>query len=220
MKYISYLSQKHFNMEHKKEIGELFKDKLSTGKKKPSLNLWEKINSTLEAEKLRKKRLLYRWLVGTGLVGALLLFLALNNESPVQKNSEKQQNEVPLTNHSNNSIESFTEKAKEDNDAKQSFETSEVEPLMVTNENENENEKPANIKSKIQHHHSEKNSKNNNSVGTFDESLIVTKNYHYYDSRSNKTLVTQNKSFIDSIINVQSKSLDSVKAPKANTVGQ
>lgn len=203
-------------MEHKKEIGELFKNKLSTGKKKPSPNLWDKINSTLEAEKLRKKGLLYSWLVGIGLVGALLLIIALNHESPVQNNPEKQQNEAPLTNHSNAAIESFTEKTEEDNDAKELFETSDLEPIIISNENE----KPASIKSKIQQNHSKKNLNNNKSVDTFDESLIVTKNFYYYDSRSNKTLVTQNKSIIDSIINGQIKPLDSVATPKSNIIGQ
>lgn len=91
-------------MGQKKDIGELFEQKLSKGKKKPSESVWEKINTSLDAEKL--------------------------------------------------------------------------------------------------------------------DSSIVTQNYHYYNSRNNKTIVTQDKNEIDSIISSQDKSIDSLSNNKMDRLSE
>ena len=219
-----------------KDIGELFEKKLSKGKKKPSESVWEKINTSLDAEKSRKKRILYTWLVGAGLIGVFVLFLVLNNESPLQSNSPKQQDHTIVTNQSDISSDPSIEKEKEDNDTKELFKALKEDTLIVTNKNRekdpeiaitnqdselNEKEKSSNIKSKIQQKDSGNKSKNNITTGnTFDKNSTVTKNYYYYNSQNNQTIVTQNKNEIDSLISEQNKFLDSVTTSKIDSLRQ
>ena len=219
-----------------KDVGKIFENKLNDGKKEPSKSVWEKINTSLDTEKSRKKKILYTWFVGTGLVSLFLLFLVFNNEGLLQSNSPSQQDNIPLNNHSNISKERSNENPREENDSKELFKFSKEDTSIVTNEIEekpsqftflnydselNEKEKSSNMKSKIQLNDSGKQSKNNKATGnTFDENSTVTKNYYYYNSRNNKTIVTKNKDKIDSLISEQHKPLDSVTITKSDSLGQ
>lgn len=221
-------------MGQKKDIGELVEKKLSKGKEKPHESVWERINSSLETERLRKKRVLYSWLVGTGLFSALLLFIALNNEGLLQSNFPKQQNDIPLTNHSSNSSEQSTEKTGEESYTNEVLKTAKEDTSIITREEEkrtsefavtNENlkldekEGVSSLKPKIKQYDSKKKVKNNRSTGdTFDEDYRVTKNYHYYNSKMKQTIVTQDKREIDSLISEQNKSLDSISTSKTDSL--
>lgn len=201
-------------MREMKDVGKIFENKLNVGKKEPSESVWEKINTSLDAERSRKKKFLYTWLVGTGLISIFLLFLVFNNEGLLQSNIPIQQDNIPIDNHSNISTEPSTERQGEENNFK---EMNQNATSGVPNEIEGESNENSGIKSQMKEIGSEKESKIYGSTTKIDnKNFTVSKNYYYYDSKTGKTLVTQNKNKIDSLISKQHKSLDSVTAPKTN----
>lgn len=215
-----------------KDVGNIFENKLDKGEKKPSENVWEKINTSLDSEQLRKKRILYNWVVGAGILSVLVLFLVFNYENISQSNSAAPQDNIPIKIHSNNSSESSTKRAGEEKELKEAFkisleDTSEEKDNIEKNssdlEKSNRNSELSakeNYK-KTQSQSTKKSSENKpefSGSGTQSENknFTVSKNYYYYDSKTGKTLVTQSKNKIDSLIAERHIPLDSVNTHEIN----
>jgi hypothetical protein len=211
-------------MGQKKDIGTLFENKLNDGKKIPSTNLWEKINSSLDEEERRKKRIIYYWLVGGGmflLLGFLLLF---GNGDPLQSNSTSHKDDIPL-------IEESTISSEIENN-KTPFESLKEDPLIINNESEeklskidipeenSEIRKEAKLivtQSQTQQSDSKKTSEKGKLTSKrLDENSKVSKNYYYYNSSTGQQIITTNKKEIDSLISEQYKSLDSTTTNKTD----
>lgn len=197
-------------MRQMKDVGKIFENKLNNEKKQPSESAWEKINTSLDAEKLRKKKVLYTWLVGTGLISLFLLFLVFNNESLLQRNSSSEQDNIPINNHSNISTEPLSESTGEKNEFREIYKNSknassnfpnEIEEKSNENSEWNEKEEYSETKSLIKEIGSEKESKVNEPTNKIEnKNFTVSKTYYYYDSKTGKTIVTQNKNKIDSLV--------------------
>ena len=207
-------------MGQKQDIGKLFEDKLNSGTKKPSKNLWEKINTSLDVEKRRKKRIVYYWLIAGGIVGLLGVFLIMSKENLFLKTSE-QNNISPLKKQSTIYSETTLEevvKAKPNliltNDTLLVLDE-DVEMLskiIVANKESqllDENTKQSNSQT-------HKNANPKSRRKTFDESYKVSKKYYYYNSKDGKQLVTTNKEEIDSLISERHKSNDSLSNLKTD----
>ncbi len=204
-------------MEQKEDIGALFEKGLNDGKKIPNKSLWEKINTTLDDGKRRKKRIFYYWFVGAGLsvlLGSLLLFgngifsssnsnLPENNtSSPIQSIStiEKGSNETSLENSSKDSLNHQT------NTKEKLSKIKNVQEDSVFMKKENASKQMLETKT-------EKILSKNKSK---DENYSVSKNYYYYNSRDGKRLVTSDKMVIDSLL--LDKTLDSVDIKKIDSL--
>lgn len=83
-------------MGEKKDIGKLFENKLNKGKKAPKNTLWEKINTSLDEEKHRRKRIFYYWISGGVILTLLGAFLLFGNSDFLKINSTvtKKHNEI------------------------------------------------------------------------------------------------------------------------------
>lgn len=223
-------------MRQMKDIGKIFENKLNDGEKEPSKNVWDKINSSLDTEKLRKKKILYTWLVGAGLFSLMVVFLLFNNDSPLQSNSPKQENNIPVISQSETSSDSSDESLEQENDKREVSEVSKEDSFTGINgakekasqailSNEDSELKPKEISSEtntqVQSSDSRRRLEKTGKKDEFnDEDFTVSKNYHYYNSRNNKTIVTKNKAEIDSLVSEQGKFLDSLTTRKIDSLEQ
>ena len=208
-------------MGQKQDIGKIFENKLDAGKKNPTESLWEKINTSLDEEKRRRKRILFYWLVGGGLSVLLGSFLLFGSEIFTPQNSKTPQQ--------HNSLEQklFTDSASEKEDMDAPFTISKVDSLNVEKNKErklskieifkndsivgnNENPSTPNSKRKIQKGSA-------NQKGSF-ENYSVSKKYYYYNSRTGTQIETTDKSEIDSLVSEQYKTIDSVAIKKNDTI--
>lgn len=208
-----------------KDVGEFFENKLNKGKKIPSESLWEKINTSLDTEKLRKKRILFYWFLGGSIPIILGLLLLYSNINFSQSHPHEQKNQNPVVRQSDISLEPDNKKIpeilKEDTLISTNKNEERLQKIVITNQDSklNENEKSTNITSKIQQKNSGNKSKNNISTdNAIDENFTITKNYHYYNSENNKTIVTKNINEIDSLIFEQYKFLDSITPPETDSL--
>ena len=60
-------------MEHKRDIGELFQQKLEAGTQAPKETLWDRLDASLETQARKRRRALWFWSTGAGLVVIALL---------------------------------------------------------------------------------------------------------------------------------------------------
>lgn len=206
-------------MGNKQEIGKLFENKLNNGKKKPSTNLWEKVNTTLEAEKRRRKRVLYYWFLGGGLTVLLGLFLFNNsqNSTPEQKNNNlivAQPNITSEKESTENSIVISKKDSLYNNNIETEEKLSKIDlSTKISEQNENENPVTENInKQRIE------SEKEKTSSKILNENYTVSKNYYYYNSKDGKQLITTSKREIDSLIIEGHKTIDSLTTKKIDSI--
>jgi hypothetical protein len=209
-------------MGQKKDIGQLFENKLNHAKKIPNTSLWEKINASLDEEKRRKKRLFLYWLVSGGISVLLGLLLLFGNEMFFSSSLPKHQNTVPLNEQSNtisenengeNAVEISTENSQTIKNTGEEKLTRIILPEENRESSESGNplDKNASAQSVAAENKSIKNKSKHKST---DENFTVTKNYYYYNSKDGKQIVTKNKDEIDSLISEHYKSLDSTVSKK------
>ncbi|MEH6765582.1 MAG: hypothetical protein V7655_13850 [Aequorivita antarctica] len=223
-------------MGRKKDIGTLFEKKLNHGKKIPNKSLWDKINTSLDEENRRKKRILFYWLMGGGLFVSLGLFVLLINGNFSEHNLDTQQDNTPLTEQSTPPSEEKNNRSsfgKENNEA--SFEVSKQDSLTIKNndktlskieatkeiseknEIENSQKSKQSTKQKVSISKSKKDTSNKESI---DETFSVTTKYYYYNSEDGKRIVTTDKNEVDSLISIKNQSLDSITTKKIDSLGQ
>ncbi|QQX77007.1 MULTISPECIES: hypothetical protein [Aequorivita] len=206
-------------MGEKKDIGKLFENKLKKGKKTPENRLWEKINTSLNKEKRRRKRIFYYWISGGLILSLSGAFLFFGNSDFLKINST-------ATKNINEKLENNASSEKID-DAK-SFKIVPIDSLStqvqdeklrkITSAKENQ---PAHFPQKLEEKKSKKNSEKKASKNTsLDESFKVSEKYYYYNSRDGKQIVTQDKSEIDSLILKNNRELDSSNINKNDTLRQ
>lgn len=73
-------------MKKKDDIGVLLKEKLAGIQKSPDAFLWNKINTTLDQEEKKRRRLMYLWFTGVG-IGSLFLLLFVFSPSLTRNNA-------------------------------------------------------------------------------------------------------------------------------------
>jgi hypothetical protein len=212
-------------MRQKKDIGQLFENKLNNGKKTPSKSIWEKINTSLDAEKRRKKRVFYYWLVGSGIT-ILLGLLLVNTENITQNNIINKNNTPPFTKQpikttAKENNENSVIVSKEKSVHIDSENNKKLSKIVNSNENTKQSEQKKSTNSKTQKQHIEARNKTNKHSQTTkgeNENYTVSKNYYYYNSKDGKQLVTTSKREIDSLIAEGHKSVDSLRTKNNDTI--
>jgi hypothetical protein len=214
-------------MAEKKDIGELFENKLSEGVKTPQDSLWGKINTSLNKELRRKKRVILFWTLGTGLSLALIFFIIFNyeaktldvnktdsnskeNTSTILKKESSLENVYPNENLQNDQLNNQVPSEKNSEDLKKiTFGDS----LITAKKNSKVPEK--NLSGEDGSKQKMSNEKNSvpSKKNTVDESFSVTKKYYYYNSKNKNQIITTNKSVIDSLVNdtLSIKKMDSIE---------
>ncbi|MBT0607294.1 hypothetical protein [Aequorivita echinoideorum] len=197
-------------MGQKEDIGKLFESKLSQGKKAPSNMLWEKIDTTLDEQDQRRKRVIVYWLLGSVilvfLTGFFIFNFGMDNSNPQNSQNET---EVPLENNISTESEKLEQMDSEKDSLENSSEIIISKRELISSETKFENEE---IKAQKNESKSAKYSSEKNAIRKMiDEDFTVSKKYYYYDSKSGKQIVTTSKAGMDSIVAAATKSIDSAQ---------
>lgn len=201
-------------MGEKKDIGKLFENKLNKGKKAPKNTLWEKINTSLDEEKNRRKRIFYYWISGGVILTLLGAFLLFGNSDFLKINST-------VTKKHNEILEN-TVSSSEKIDNVKSTETLPIDSLSAELQDEKlskiatvEENQPVNSLQKSEGKESINTSEKKVSKSkSLDETFTVSEKFYYYNSRDGRQIVTQDKKEIDSLILKNKNELDSVNIKK------
>lgn len=205
-------------MGEKKDIGKLFENKLNKGKKAPKNTLWEKINTSLDEEKHRRKRIFYYWISGGVILTLLGAFLLFGNSDFLKINST-------VTKKHNEILEN-TVSSSEKIDNVKSTETLPIDSLSAELQDEKlskiatvEENQPVNSLQKSQGKKSINTSEKKVSKSkSLDETFTVSEKFYYYNSRDGRQIVTQDKKEIDSLILKNKNELDSANIKKKDTL--
>ncbi len=207
-------------MGEKKDIGKLFENKLNKGKKAPKNTLWEKINTSLDEEKHRRKRIFYYWISGGVILTLLGAFLLFGNSDFLKINST-------VTKKHNEILEN-TVSSSEKVDNVKSTETLPIDSLSAELQDEKlskiatvEENQPVNSLQKSEGKKSINTSEKKVSKSkSLDETFTVSEKFYYYNSRDGRQIVTQDKKEIDSLILKNKNELDSANIKKKDTLKQ
>lgn len=205
-------------MGEKKDIGKLFENKLNKGKKAPKNTLWEKINTSLDEEKHRRKRIFYYWISGGVILTLLGAFLLFGNSDFLKINST-------VTKKHNEILEN-TVSSSEKIDNVKSTETLHIDSLSAELQDEKlskiatvEENQPVNSLQKSEGKKSINTSEKKVSKSkSLDETFTVSEKFYYYNSRDGRQIVTQDKKEIDSLILKNKNELDSANIKKKDTL--
>lgn len=201
-------------MGEKKDIGKLFENKLNKGKKAPKNTLWEKINTSLDEEKHRRKRIFYYWISGGVILTLLGAFLLFGNSDFLKINST-------VTKKYNEILENTVSSSEKVGNVK-STETLHIDSLSAELQDEKlskiatvEENQPVNSLQKSEGKESINTSEKKVSKSkSLDETFTVSEKFYYYNSRDGRQIVTQDKKEIDSLILKNKNELDSANIKK------
>ncbi|WP_034261246.1 hypothetical protein [Altibacter lentus] len=195
-------------MENKREIGSFFEDKLREGEKSLESNLWERINNSLDVEKIRRKKILFYWATGVSVIALIGLLLLLIPDFFSEESGKYKENATPTKDQVESTlVQEHT--AKEYND---------INATLIENKNDDEGtsssetqkdstEKTHEISVPSLHRTNNRANLKNESI---DETFTVSKKYYYYNSKDGRQIETNEKSVIDSLISKNNTSLDSI----------
>lgn len=208
-------------MEHKKDIGTLFKEKLQNNETKTKSGLWEKVDTSLTQRAKKRRKAYWSWGIATGIIVTTGIVLTIvfseNNNKPTQQaNPLTIEVENNLNNYKNSTVsklDSIENDSKTDKKAtsieidsthKKLPETA-IDNISKSSENSEENistieEKKAR---KLKAKHIEK------SFDSFRKKTV----YRYYNSHDSTMIETTNKALIDSLTRLEKteKIHDSIK---------
>lgn len=204
-------------MGQKEDIGKLFEDRLVDTKNNPSKNLWEKINNSLDAEKRKKKKILFYWIAGLGLTVLFGLFLGFGNVGFLNPNTQSPEKSTLLTDQPFSSSEKESNQKLNENILKDSLNhiqlnSENLSEVIINQDDSIVTEVGTSSRIKIQ-----KKSTKDKSV---DETYTVSKKYYYYNSQDGKQIITTNKKEIDSLVSDRQEPLDSLGIKKTDSLGQ
>ena len=207
-------------MGEKKDIGKLFENKLNKGKKAPKNTLWEKINTSLDEEKHRRKRIFYYWISGGVILTLLGAFLLFGNSDFLKINST-------VTKKYNEILENTVSSSEKVGNVK-STETLPIDSLSAELQDEKlskiatvEENQPVNSLQKSEGKKSINTSEKKVSKSkSLDETFTVSEKFYYFNSRDGRQIVTQDKKEIDSLILKNKNELDSANIKKKDTLKQ
>jgi len=198
-------------MDHKKDIGTLFKQKLEDAAKQPSAELWDKIEVSL-GKRDRKRRSFFFFWVGTG-TAAIILFLLYLNSATIDEQNVNQ--EIPKTEIATETLEELPTTShlnSDKNDAQMILDIIEGDSLSISKTNElNDLNTTKNNSVLTKRNSSSQNKKTNEKYPFKDDSVTIKTTYYYYNGDTKQMLETTNKNVIDSLLARTKINIDSLK---------
>jgi len=201
-------------MDHKKDIGSLFKQKLDGAAKEPNAELWDKIEVSLDKRDRKRRGFFFFWL-GTGTAAIILLLLYLNSSTSEMEDLDSA---IPKT-------EIATETVSEGSTTSE-FNTEKTNAILINdsidgNRMDELRQKELNdlISSEDDLITPKRNSANQNKRNKekdpfMDDSVTIKTTYHYYNGDTKQMLETTDKSVIDSLLERTNINIDSLKVVK------
>ncbi|MEM0519487.1 hypothetical protein [Aequorivita flava] len=201
-------------MTKKNDIGTLFENKLKEGEQSPNSNLWKKIDTSLEKEERKKKKLLFYWTMGLGIFSLIGFWILFGNSfttpmPPINPSTQSVKTEI-----NNNQDFKNEESSSKINVDSTGLELTKTKKMLEVNTVEKDSIEQVEISRKISENSPIPASKKN----TIDETFQVSKKYYYYNSSDGKQIVTENKNEIDSLATRFKKEIDSTNLNKKDTL--
>lgn len=202
-------------MDHKQDIGKLFKEKLGDATKQPKMELWDEIEVSLD-KRDRKRRGFFMFWISTGTAAVLLLLFSLFPSSSLEETTKNTtENEVLIPSENLPVFENDNNLNSEKNNL-----TLYTDSIQIVNSEENANDKeiliPKENEAVIKRN---TNTSSSEKDPFMDDSVTVKTTYHYYNGATKEMLETTDKSVIDSLLKntiVSPDSLTVVETKMAN----
>ncbi len=191
-------------MGNKKDIGKFFENKLGAGKKAPATDLWKKINTSLDKEIRRRKKLFLLWIIG-GSLSALLVVVFISGSLGSFNSNKPSEQILPAISNSENSSEKETSEKENSEVSKEQSQSADINQNVLSEIHKNTDS----ISKKTGKNSSTKNK-------SVDENFSVTKKYYYYNSSTDTQIITTNKAEIDSLVSENNRSTDTLKVKKSD----
>ena len=180
-------------MEHKKDIGTLFEEKLQNKTVTPKNNLWKDVDTALTQRAKRRKKIYWSWGIVTGiLIIAGIVFSSIiskNNNDPIKQSS-------PLTTTTQSDLEPHKKAAVSTIDSVENKPLrNSIDSTSKTSENREKTISTSSDK-KLKKSRGEQVEKG---FDSFRKKTV----YRYYNSQDGTTIETTNKALIDSLIKLE-----------------
>lgn len=198
-------------MDHKKDIGTLFKQKLDGAAKEPNAGLWDKIEVSLDKRDKKRRGFFFFW-VGTGTAAIILLLLYLNSSTSQKEDLQRAIPETEMATESLNELSTTSELNSEKNNAIILGDS--LTGNVLTEEEQKElNELISAENNSVT---SKKNASNQNNIikekdPFMDDSVTIKTTYHYYNGDTKEMLETNDKNIIDSLLERTKINIDSLR---------
>ncbi|WP_339702608.1 hypothetical protein [uncultured Marixanthomonas sp.] len=177
-------------MEHKKDIGTLFEEKLQNKTVKPKTNLWEKIDASLAQREKKRKKTYWSWAIGIGvLILSGIIFSSIISENNNKRPKQLYPLATPIQN--NFKIDKKPSIPKVDSTDKERTTTA----IDTTSKNL-ENLDKTTINTLDKKFSKSKEIRAEKDFDSFRKKTV----YRYYNSEDSTTIETTNKALIDSLI--------------------
>jgi len=205
-------------MDHKKDIGSLFKQKLDGAAKEPNAELWDKIEVSLDKRDRKRRGFFFFWL-GTGTAAIILLLLYLNSSTSEMEDLDSA---IPKT-------EIATETVTEGSTTSE-FNTEKNNAILINDSidgnrmGELEQKELNDLISSEDNLVTPKRNSTNQNKGTkekdpfMDDSVTIKTTYHYYNGDTKQMLETEDKNVIDSLLERTNINIDSLKVVKTKII--
>jgi len=201
-------------MDHKKDIGSLFKQKLDDATKEPNAELWDKIEVSLDKRDRKRRGFFFFWL-GTGTAAIILLLLYLNSSTSEMEDIDTTITKTEIATETLDEGLTTSEFNTEKNNAIIIKDSTDGNPMVELEQKELNDLISREDSLKTVERNSTKKKKRAKEKDPFmDDSVTIKTTYHYYNGDTKQMLETTDKSIIDSLIERTDINIDSLKVVK------
>ncbi|HLW32265.1 MAG TPA: hypothetical protein VKX40_08375 [Aequorivita sp.] len=181
-------------MGQKTEIGNIFAAKLKDGKKSPSKDAWNRLDTFLEEKQSKKRKTIAYWLIGGGILFLMASYILFGTNIPTS-DSPSSQEKSPQK----GAVEFVFDHDRDKKDT--SVKTNDSIKNILKNDNQSSQQSGLEeiTEGRVQNNQQKPTTMGNPKI--IEETFEVTENYYYYNSRDGKKLVTKRKEVIDSLLN-------------------
>ena len=187
-------------MNHKEDIGKLFKQKLDNAAKELDVDLWDKIEATLDRRDRKRRRFFFFW-IGTGAATIMMLLLYINSVTSVKQDLIQDNTTNKIATKPLNEVPTISELNSEKNNAITILDTTAGDSLNKFVQKElNESISTENILATPKRSLPYQNNETKEKDPFMDDSVTIKTTYHYYNGSTKEMLETTDKSVIDSLL--------------------
>ncbi|WP_432411673.1 hypothetical protein [Rasiella sp. SM2506] len=190
-------------MEHKKDIGDLLKDRLNNAQKAPSKTLWERLDNSLDKREKKRRSIIWFWYGGAGVFLALLLLagvLATPSSTSLDGNTSEistEENRTKMNNKTETEIKTSLNNKVVTQDGTEIIVSNEGTNITTPDTSGADTTTPV---SKATQKIVDKTNTTPSKAPVTEDGFTVITTHEYYNSDLDTTTTSHNKQKIDSLV--------------------
>lgn len=205
-------------MDHKKDIGTLFKQKLDDAAMEPNAELWDKIEVSLDKRDRKRRSFFFFW-VGTGTAAIIFFLLYLNNATSDDQDLNQEIPKIEITTESLGELPITSELNSEKSNTQMIVDTIKGDGLSISGTSALNDLNTTENNSVLTKRSSSNQKKKMNEKDPFiDDSVTIKTTYYYYNGATKQMLETTNKNVIDSLLERTKINIDSLKVVETKII--